>query len=1232
MTFAPVDLQESRAYDLRLIDAADLGGNTLDGDFNYRYLTVDNSAPTFTDLLVGGQAARIAVTQGTSLAITAQVSDSLDGIALNGVEEGVIAQRVQFWLDVDGDLNSDNDKLFIAYADSVNAGVATLVTSAIPESGTLVAYASDRSGNVRDSSDDGFGVAVVINDVVAPGVSFAALGAQTELETFDLTANVTQGSDPVNYVSLRVDGVERGRVNGNGSTADFTGIVVPEHTAGTTSFELSAVAVDILGNSSPPFTQVVQISQEAVAPIVTVISPSEGQNFTLGTTFEVRVEASDNKNVERVDIALRDALDVAPDLVNVSLTAPVTGDTYVYSIDSETFIDTEVTAFHLDVTVFDAAGNPGGVGLLERVNLTSLRDTESPAGTLIVSADQVYPDEPLSTIDLSFTDTVSVKTVSLKLYDAFDNLLDTLLDAAPDSPVVTEEITGYVLPTAPGTYTLRAEAQDVLNPPTVLSESIEVVAVSAPEFSLSATETYDTVQRLDMTLSQQFTTADVSMAINLPASGNFQLTLTNNSPKLDIERIDFALGGSATFDTLNGATSDPDLFFNGDAYRSSAIGVSLDSLLTAGASLASITGNIDETVSSIDAVVRFSNGQSLAGSFIQDNSDAALWSFSESEDVPEHGVYYTRDDSIPDPGETGTFLYDGTPVLLPTGGRSAGLYTVTAFSLADGLYPSQVVSETYTFIAGLPTLVEVATVSGATTAVEGTDVALRITAEDVGGLDLLQLFRDGGAVLSENVSGIASQTYTVLTTLPEVSGDTSFDFTARVTDADTNQLNSAPLAFLVQDNLDPTIQNLAISGDTDGDGYYLEQDVITVAVDVADDWELATVEIRFDTDYDSQLETVGYTESDGRYTATILLPDLDPAVEALWTTPIEIHAQDIYGRSTLFSESITVRADTAPAISGDSLLTATVFDGFEAQIAIDIVDDNSPNFSVDDFSVTLNANPVAVTNLEIAGEQYTLTLDIAESGVDLPLVIEVADGLANVSRLETTLTVQPNTAPSVPEITYPDLATLIQNQLDIDWNASTDTEQSEAELLYLFDYRIDGTPDWIVIADAIDEVKTTGGLGAITTFLTDLPLNTDIHLRVAALDGALTSAYAELGPIRVRSFTLVAEWIDPVELTAFKEGDDLTLIVNVTQNDAPVTQVEFFYNGQSAGVDTTGSGGQYSITFRIPELQSAGDELILIHAVVTDDVGQNADAGNRSINVIQNQAPTPPVILSPVAQ
>ncbi|ASD69317.1 glycosyl hydrolase family 18 protein [Pseudoalteromonas piscicida] len=92
----------------------------------------------------------------------------------------------------------------------------------------------------------------------------------------------------------------------------------------------------------------------------------------------------------------------------------------------------------------------------------------------------------------------------------------------------------------------------------------------------------------------------------------------------------------------------------------------------------------------------------------------------------------------------------------------------------------------------------------------------------------------------------------------------------------------------------------------------------------------------------------------------------------------------------------------------------------------------------------------------------------------------------------------------------------------------------------------------------------------------------------------------------------------PVEGSSFNENDSVAISVNATDSDGQVTQVEFFVDGASVGIDTTATGDSFSFNWSA----TAGTHAISVIATDDKQAVSNSLMTNIVVNTTGNQLPS----------
>lgn len=92
----------------------------------------------------------------------------------------------------------------------------------------------------------------------------------------------------------------------------------------------------------------------------------------------------------------------------------------------------------------------------------------------------------------------------------------------------------------------------------------------------------------------------------------------------------------------------------------------------------------------------------------------------------------------------------------------------------------------------------------------------------------------------------------------------------------------------------------------------------------------------------------------------------------------------------------------------------------------------------------------------------------------------------------------------------------------------------------------------------------------------------------------------------------------PADGSVFNENDSVAISVNATDSDGQVTQVEFFVDGTSVGIDTTATGDNFSFNWSA----TAGTHAISVVATDDKQAVSNTLITNVIVNTTGNQLPT----------
>ena len=350
----------------------------------------------------------------TAPANNATVSGTITVSANASDNVGVVG--VQFYLDGNALGSEDTSS---PYSISWNTTTASNGTH------TLVAKARDAAGNLGTSST--FTV-TVSNDITSPTVSISAPANNATVSgTITVSANA---SDNVGVVGVQfyLDG------NALGSEDTTSPYSVSWNTATVTNgtHTLYAKARDAAGNLGTSSTITVTVSNDSIAPTVSVTAPAN--NATVSGTITVSANASDNVGVVGVQFYLD----------GNTLGAEDTSSPYSLSWNTTTVSDGTHT---IVAKARDAAGN---IGTSSTITVTVSNDSTAPTVSVTAPANNATVT---GTITVSANASDNVGVVGVQFY--LDG--NALSNEDTTSPYSVSWNTATV---GNGTHTLFAKARD----------------------------------------------------------------------------------------------------------------------------------------------------------------------------------------------------------------------------------------------------------------------------------------------------------------------------------------------------------------------------------------------------------------------------------------------------------------------------------------------------------------------------------------------------------------------------------------------------------------------------------------------------------------------------------------------------------------------------------------------------------------------------------------------------
>ena len=147
----------------------------------------------------------------------------------------------------------------------------------------------------------------------------------------------------------------------------------------------------------------------------------------------------------------------------------------------------------------------------------------------------------------------------------------------------------------------------------------------------------------------------------------------------------------------------------------------------------------------------------------------------------------------------------------------------------------------------------------------------------------------------------------------------------------------------------------------------------------------------------------------------------------------------------------------------------------------------------------------------------TLTDGIGYETAQLRFILN--DGFENSDGITSPSFVVDNNAPTVPMLTFPVGGESVSGIATITWNAATDSDQLESELVYEMEFTIDDGVNWLPEFDQADGISTTGGTGSYTWTLTNLSDTPNAKVRIRAFDDVNYTGWTESGRFTIDNTT-----------------------------------------------------------------------------------------------------------------
>jgi hypothetical protein len=315
-----------------------------------------------------------------------------------------------------------------------------------------------------------------------------------------------------------------------------TAAVVPSLTSGDTVFSMavpdtvpngSTITVrvrarDAASNLSDEASIVLTVG-DAAPPVVTFLEPVDGGQVSPGQSLTVRIRATDDTAVRRVNLtvtgvlALTDTREISPAStpVDVVFTVPVP-------------VGTQAGQITLTAEAVDAAGSsstPAQRSVTVRDVLAPQVRILSPAASALVD-----PRQPIQ-VSVEATDAVGVTQIAFSASGAISVSESRTIDPAAGSRTETFTVTFIDLPSRGGTLTLSASARDAAgNEGTATAVAVNVQDVVGPSVTaitpIDSASNVSELAQVIVQFSEPVDPADINATNVRLASGGVTLAAT----------------------------------------------------------------------------------------------------------------------------------------------------------------------------------------------------------------------------------------------------------------------------------------------------------------------------------------------------------------------------------------------------------------------------------------------------------------------------------------------------------------------------------------------------------------------------------------------------------------------------------------------------------------------------------------------------------------------------------
>jgi len=1175
---------------------------------------------TVTTVVGGGVSPVVAITAPVG-GITAGATDTITATATDA--DGVIDQ-VEFFVDgVSVGISADTSSPFSITFTVPAPGSVEITAVGTDNAGNTDADTVTRTSSIGAVPDTPVIISPIDTDVFFPNT------------TITIEATATDSDGTISQVEFFVNGVSVGTDTSAPYTNDFL-LGSPD------AYVLTVVSTDNEGNPSATSATVTvtTVAGGGASPVVNITAPAGG--ITAGATDTITATATDaDGTIAQVEFFVDGvSVGISADTsspFSITFTVPAPGSVEITAVGTDNAGNTDA----------DTVTRTSSIGAVPTVSITSpATSTLAPNTLLIIEADAFDSDGLIEQVEFFVNgqsigaDTTTPYSVLFNLpppgtYDltavATDNdgnsvtsgtiTITSLVGDAPDILITSPSDPFFTLPGSDLTIeALASDPDGLITQVEFFVNGVSIGIVSAEPYTIdftlptppdlpsppplpedfvitaTATDNEGNTASDSITVTAATTGgASPTVVIDFPATGSFAegVTITIAATGTDtdgtVAQIEFFIdGGSIGTDTTEPFTLDyviePVAGSPRDLTARATDNIGNVGVLSATVEITSIVNSAP--IVAITAPADLSTHQ--VGTPITITATAS----DASGTVPEIVQVEFFVDGVSIGTATGGTVLPATPaaVTIDFTPLSVGDFDLTAVATDDDGTSTTSAVVTITAIIGSPPTAGITSpiVSGASF-VSGTEITITADANDPDGLvTQVEFFAN-----DVSIGTVADFPYNVTFTIPS-PGD--YVLTAVATDNDGNKTTSAPVTVISTIDVDdlPTV-NLTFPSD----GFqFISGVTIPINADAADDGSIAKVEffvngvkkgedtsasgspaVEFTIAPLFALPTPGIyrivaVATDNAGTPNITISDPVIVTAVLGTAPTVSISEPDTGFVFFPNTTITIEADAADA------------DGLVEQV----------EFLVNNVTVGVDtAAPFTADFLLGSVGTYVLTAIATDN-----------DGNPTISSTVSVSTAADGGADPVVAITTPSAGNITQGTLVGITATATDDSGGLNGFVAQVEFFVDGISvgvDTTGVANVFSGSFTIGSPGTfvLTAVATDNAGNTT------------TSATVTIVSVVVNGVAPTVTLNLPADGTT--ETANTTITITATAgDDSGVTQVEFFVNGVSAGVDPTTA---YSITHAL-----GAPGFYQFTAVVTDNDGNTVTSNTNTIRALLGTPPT----------